>query len=582
MTNGTMRVWAGLLAVAIGCTMAATAGAGELYVSTKGADTAAGTKAAPFATVSRAQQEVRKLIAAGLKEDVTVRIAPGVYELAAPLVLGTEDSGTAEHSVTYAADGGAVVISGGRRIGAFKAEGKVWTADVPAAREGKWYFRQLFVNGRRAVRARSGQTNIRKAILPRSLSSYRIWFNSGVADWKNVGDVELIFFGHWDVGRKRLESASAGGQMVALAGPHFPALLQNAAVPTLRAYFENARELLDEPGEWYLDRTSGQLSYMPLAGESPASAEAVAPALDRLVELAGTSEKPVRNVHFRGLSFQHADWAPPPFGYHGFQAGRYVAARNAEQRPHPGIEAALRWRGAEGCSLKQCSVSFVGGAGVDLGERCRGNVIEGCTFQDIGGGAVCVGSAVSDEATVATGNRIEGNLVERCALDYQGAVGIWAGFSRGTVIRHNEVRELPYTGISVGWQWGDSPTVCRDNIIEFNLVHHVMNMLGDGGGIYTLGAQPGSVIRGNVIRDVPRSPYPRGYANFGLYLDQGSKGFNVADNLVYNIAQGPLRMNRIPKENQTWGENVFENGPAPETPAAKAILKKAGLPAKQN
>ncbi|MCE5328529.1 MAG: right-handed parallel beta-helix repeat-containing protein [Planctomycetaceae bacterium] len=576
MTNKTTRIWTGLLAVAAGCMIATTAGAGEICVSTKGADTAAGTKAAPFATLARAQQEVRKLIATGLKEDVTVLIAPGVYELAAPLMLGAEDSGTAEHSVTYAADGGAVVISGGRHVGPFKADGKIWTADVPAARGSKWYFRQLFVDGRRAVRARSGQTNIKKAILPRSLSSYRIWFNGGVADWKNVSDVELVFFGHWDVGRKRLEAASAGGQMVSLAGPHFPALEQNAAVPTLRAYFENARELLDEPGEWYLDRTSGQLSYMPLPGQVPGSAQAVAPVLDRLVEIAGMPGDPVRNVHFRGLSFQHADWAPPAFGYHGFQAGRYIAQRDAKQHPYPGIEAALRWRGAEGCSLKQCSVSFVGGAGVDLGERCRGNVIEGCKFQDIGGGAVCIGSAVSDETTVATGNRVEGNLVERCALDYQGAVGIWAGFSRGTVIRHNEVRDLPYSGISVGWQWGDTPTVCRDNAIEFNLVHHVMNMLGDGGGIYTLGAQPNSTIRGNVIRDVPRSPYPRGYANFGLYLDQGSKGFNVADNLVFNIAQGPLRMNRIPKENQTWGENVFENGPAPDTAAAKAILKKAG------
>jgi hypothetical protein len=136
-------------------------------------------------------------------------------------------------------------------------------------------------------------------------------------------------------------------------------------------------------------------------------------------------------------------------------------------------------------------------------------------------------------------------------------VGIWAGVTEATRIEHNEVHDLPYSGISVGWSWNPDPTACRDNTIAHNHVHHVMKTLVDGGGIYTLGAQPGTVVRGNRIHDLKRGPWAeRGGPIYGLYLDQGSKGFRIEDNVIRNVPR-PLRLNRCKKAWHTWQNNAW-------------------------
>jgi hypothetical protein len=501
-----------------------------------------------------------------LARAVTVQVAAGTYELAETLAFGPEDGGTAEHAVTYAAaPGPAPVLSGGRRItGWQRGEGEVWTASVPGVREGTWAFRQLWVNGRRAVRARTPNADAQPpglqlsgAALSQDLSAHTYTFPPGVlANWGNLSAVEAVVFGNWEITRKRFETVDVATGVAQMAGPHARPHDAMMPGPGRWCYLENAREFLDQPGEWYLDRSAGVLSYLPRPGEDLATAEVVAPVLTRIIEVKGTPESPVRNLHFRGLEIAYSDWPLPPGGYLGIQASHYTTGKGWNEAAWGTVEAAVRWDCADGCSFRDGTLRHLGGSGLELNTRCTGNVIEGNRITDISANGINLGGP-SAEAEVPKDTRLANNHVHACGLDYHGAVGIWTGFAQRTLIAHNLVHDLPYTGISIGWQWNPQPTAARQNTLEFNHIHDVMKRLGDGGGIYTLGLQPDSVIRGNHIHDVRRSQFAQAAPNNGIFFDEGTTGFRVEDNTIYATTGEPIRFNQTSDKALTWGQNRF-------------------------
>ena len=242
-------------------------------------------------------------------------------------MLGPKDSGTAEHAVTYAAyPGEQVVISGGRRISCRQeGDGRMWTARVPGVKEGRWYFRHLFVGGRRATRARTPNAagdnphwQLTDATLSGDLKSYTLSVEpKRLGAWTNVSDMEIMVAGNWAINRKRIAAVERTSGTIRLARPHASGHDAIRPRPGRWYYLENAPEFLDAAGEWYLDRTTGVLSYWPREGEDLSTAKVVAPVLKRLIEVAGTKDKPVRNLHFVGLSLQHAGWRLPEHGYLG-------------------------------------------------------------------------------------------------------------------------------------------------------------------------------------------------------------------------------------------------------------------------
>jgi len=186
---------------------------------------------------------------------------------------------------------------------------------------------------------------------------------------------------------------------------------------------------------------------------------------------------------------------------------------------------------------------------------CSDNTVEGNLVHTIGGSGIMVGEDLSGldwgeasvaEAEVPRGNRIANNLVRKCGLDDYGAVGIWVAFTDGTTVAHNLVHDLPYTGISVGFRWDETPTTCANNIIECNHIHNVLQKLCDGGCIYTLGLQPGTVLRGNLLHDALRSEAAQGAPNNGIFFDQGSRDFLVQRNDLRHLRRAhsfqPVRL----------------------------------------
>ena len=354
--------------------------------------------------------------------------------------------------------------------------------------------------------------------------------------------------------RKRLASVDEGKGEVVLAPPHVSTHHHDPRSGRW-CFFENAIEMLDQPGEWYLDRSKGILSYWPMDGQDMSKAQVVAPVLRQLLEIAGTSDQMVRNLHFKGLAFRHVDWLIPQWGFAGRQGGTMYLPDNGAGF----IGEAILWRYAESCSLTDCEIAHVGGCGLSLRKGCVKNLVEGNHMYDIGANGINVGEDLSigynkhgfvgPRATanykppaheVPRDNRVANNYIHACGVDYYGGVGIYVAFTDGTVLSHNLLHDLPHIGISVGMMWGAKPmpprTVCRNNIIEYNHIYDVVNRMGDGAGIYTLGAQPGTVIRGNVIHDVSRSPFAVAGGHSGLYFDSGSSEMLVEANTICGLS----------------------------------------------
>lgn len=547
MTNA---AFAGLLLL-LAQALALAAPPVRLYVATDGNDSWSGRLPAPsadgtdgpLASLTGARNVLRRWRAENgpATAPIEVLIRGGVYRMAEPLILEPEDSGSADAPVTYAAYpdekpvlSGGVVISGWRR-----GDGDVWEAVVPA--ESRSPFQQLFVNGQRRMRARTpneGWFTVAGKAPPQvdpatgaETAVDRTAFIYGEGDikpWPNLNEVNVVVYHSWETSRLRIRAVDEAHRVVHFTGPScWPFEYWG---PGQRYYVENVPQALDAPGEWYLDPATGVLRYIPLPGEDMSTAEVVAPRLTRLVELRGDAELGlcVSNVTFRGLGFHHQDWTLGPEGHSDPQAA--VTA-----------PAAIMADGAIDCAFEGCEIAHVGDYALWLRRGCKGNRIVRCRLHDLGAGGIRVGEATmaQDDAAESSHNLVDNNHIFDGGHVYPAGVGIWVAQSSFNTLSHNEVHDLNYSGMSIGWNWDDQPNRCHHNLIEYNHVHHVMRgQLSDGGAIYTLGTSSGSVIRNNVFHDV--WPYPQPPIGWGIYLDATCNGYLVENNVVYNTLSGGL------------------------------------------
>jgi glycosyl hydrolase family 141 len=540
----------------------------EIHVTPTGQDTNAGTKEKPLATIDAARQAASKIVRQMTAGQVRVVIHDGAYRIQEPIVFTSENGGTESVSVTYtAASGERPLISGGRTIAGFKAnDDGTWGTEIPEVKSGLWSFRQLYTNGARAVRAREpddGWFRVEKVGKDRRTNfTYR---DGDVRPYANLDSLELVFLHDWSITRCPVKSIDAETRTLTVpvqVGGNTGWAVMDWFEKEPRYFVENARELLDTPGEWYLDEAKGQLTYMPRADETIESAEFVAPVADQLLMVCGTQDKPVRNLHIVGLQFEHAGWKPVNRHYWGRQACTYWTTTTADSgRSHEEADpAAVQFNGAVNCSLNECGIAHVGATGLWFGANCRDNVANGCAVADVGGNGIMIGegqartidgepwwSTEPDQA--ADGNTIRNCLVEKSGCDLYGAVGVWVGLAARTTIEQNEIRNHPYTGVSIGWMWWNPrsrpeprSTPCRQTLVVRNHIHHVMQVLSDGGCVYSLGVQPDSRIAENLIHDVQRNA-GRAESN-GMFLDQGCGDFVIEKNVIYNIDRSPLRFHK--------------------------------------
>lgn len=589
----------------------------DICVAVGGMDTNPGTEAAPLATVGAARDAVRKKIAAGQNKDILVQIRGGTYQVTEPTTFGPEDSGTVKFSITYAAaPGEKVVLSGGRRITGWKrltagrAVSELWTAEIPDVKAGTWYFRQLFVNGNRAHRARTPNIDEKNAwwTIKSSNSSKDkpappdvpvvLSLSGRLTDYSNPADVEFVYTCNNDMGRKRLASVSVADQTITLATPNRwnPQVFKfdwHLSIPTPggsgqtmnRGYLENAPEMLDQPGEFYLDRKAGVLSYWPRPGEDLAKAEVIAPmAPNTLLAFIGTPDRPIRNVHVRGVRCEYVEWSPPEWGYMGL----FCCNLAIHREPDPGhrfIDAAVEYTHARSCSFRDGGVAHVGAMGICLRDGTSDIAVEGNEICDLGGGGVGLGgcnvaagytkAAPTPQPGEYRGYRVVNNHVHHCGSDYYGAVGIALFLAQDSVIANNLIHDTAYFGLCMAGDQDPQASFARNNIIERNHVYKAMKVTVDGAGMYiTMGfADRGGMIRDNLVHDIVGLG-PCG----GLYIDTNNRGCTYENNVVYGVPSGRAFIESFSDvRKNSWRDNLMQNGTALPKEFIEALKAYTGL-----
>ena len=555
--------------------------AGEIWISPKGSDFNDGTRQSPKATLTsalRQAREWRRTEDNRIQGGITIYMEGGTYAFHEPVFIRPEDSGTKESPTIIRSVGDEkVILSGGISINGWKKQGKVWVADVPAFNGRPLDFRQLWVNGKKAVRARDVEDfekmnricsvdEKNEILYVPAVSIRRLIDNKGNLKAKYA---EMVLHQMWCVANLRIRSVEVQGDSVAIRF-HQPESRIQFEHPWPRPmvttdghnsafYLTNARELQDVPGEWYHDIDARKVYYYPREGEKMQEAEVIVPAVETLVRVEGTLDRPVCHIRFEKITFSYTTWMrPSEKGHVPLQAGMYLTdgyridpkmQRNYLNHPLDNQgwlgrpAAAVRVVAARQIDFERCRFEHLGSTGLDYEEAVQGGVVRGCLFRDIAGNGLLVGSFSpaahethlpydpADRREVCTQQQINNCYFTEIGNEDWGCLAIAAGYVGDVNIEHNEISEVPYSGISLGWGWTQTVNCMRNNRVHANLIHHYAKHMYDVAGIYTLGSQPKSYVTENCVHSI----YKPGYVHdpnhwFYLYTDEGSSFITVRDN----------------------------------------------------
>jgi hypothetical protein len=553
-----------------------------VYASPSGTGTACSS--AQPCLLAAAQAAVRSLNDA-MSDDIVVQLADGVYRLAEPLRLTAEDSGSNGHTVVWqAAPSARPVISGARAVTGWSladAGRNIWRANVPTGIE----TRQLYVNGSVATRAR---TQVNRADFTASGAGMR-FSNSALSYLNNLADQ----------GRVEMESVnsftdryvpvqSISGNLLTMQQPAWNN--NNFGYDTFASphragplYLANAYEFLDSPGEWYLNPATGVLSYIPLPGQNMSSVSVELPSLQSLVNVGGSYGAPAHHITFSGITFTGTSWRGPSSnqGYADQQTGAYISGNwswpafgschngcSAFEAARPNwlqmpaavqVSAAntITFSDSQFVNLGQTAIGIGNDAnahasGVGLGASnitvTRSEIARSSAGGIVVGGVRADAHHPGDQRMVNRDITISNNRIHDLGADYRGIVSVLNTYVTNATVSHNEVYNMPYTGMSIGYGWGandaggsdhyanrglynyqpryTTPTTASNNRLIGNYIHDVMQQMNDGGCIYTLAWNPNAVIRDNYCL--------RTNGHFGVYFDEGSKHYTVTNNVFSN------------------------------------------------
>ncbi len=564
-----------ILTLLLGCFIS-NANAIDFHVSPSGNDAGEGTMTSPFKTLEQAQRAVRG-VNKSMSEDINVYLHEGTYQLTSTLRLSNADGGTNGHYVRYvAAPGETPLVTGGVPVNGWEiydADKNIWCAKDVVSR-----FRQLYVNGKKAIRARhpnvkpNGDHYFNRLAKVDTFGRAFDVYTDQIKQLENIKKSEIHVMVAWADQTLRIDDVKHNGNTCKII-PQDPerTRLFRRAYPMLGTafmsnppkqqcyYLENDMSLLDMQGEWYLDEDSNTLYYIPCDGEDMTTANVVAPNLETLIEVTGESTKnKVENISFSGIVFAHTNYLrPSKEGFLNLQAGQFAV--KVEDRGYLKSNEFMLWHPEAGIEVTNASrVIFedniftqMAATGLDFTSGTNDTRIEGNVFTEIGGSSISIGKFAPDSLTeihkgynpsdrdeICTRDTVKNNYVHNTTNEIQGGVPILGGYPRYIVIEHNEVSYANYSGISVGFGWTKNETAMDGNKINYNEIHHIARLLCDGAAIYTLSNQGrNGQIMYNYSHDINGSDWAD-YWTCPIYQDEGTSGFEIAYNVAVNAPKG--------------------------------------------
>lgn len=572
-----------------------------IAVSPSGSDTGPGTVETPFRSLERAQQAVRTINA---DHNVTVQLADGVYRLARPLLFTALDGGRNGHYVSWAAAAGASpVISGAIPVTGwtlFDKERQIYVADIPQGVDS----RQLWVNDKLASRA--------SVEIPRSAVEFTM---DGIA----------IKDAHYDYLAKlpdqdRLEIESTGfftdrfspvekvvGRTLVMKQPAWDNniwgydCISSPYHPELSHLFLiNSLTFLSQPGQWYIDPAKGKLYLRAPAGSDINHVDVELPRLTVLMAIGNSLDELVQDLAFRDLRFSHTTWLGPATedGYASQQSGSYLTGRALAYSANPladcrfgcpafetvrnewsQMPASIQVTAAQRITFTNDVFAHLGQYALGIGNDADANVtgaglgtgditVTRCVFTDLAGGAILAGGVrrdahhPRDPRQINRQMIISDNRIRSVSKEYRDNSAILSTYVEGAVILHNDISDVPYDAIDIGYGWGindaggnpnyrfrmhgydakqnlvyDTPTTYRDVVVANNRIHGAKRYFHDGGAIYNLSAGPGTLITENYIFDNSKM--------ISLYLDEGSRYIMVRKNVVQDPEGEWLNINTV-------------------------------------
>ena len=518
-------------------------------------------------TPHEALAKVRAAKAAGDRNAWTIRVKAGVYTLKETLVFTPADSGSMEAPVTWIGEGERSVFSGGERLtGWSDAGGGTWSVPIPRAPDGTCaYFEQLWVNGRRADRARlpnrrpddlkAEYFRIAKPVCSARAEGgcvERVTLTNKAAralaaiPADELPYAQMLVVHQWSFARRVLRGVDPATLMVETCGKAPWSRWQKWKEDRTLVCFENVRSAFDAPGEWFYDAKAGKVLYRPLPGEDMATAEVVAPVskISRLVAFKGDPDKGecVHDIMFKDLTFAHTDATSADGGRGPTQTYQHQAAS--------GSDGAVTAEGVRRIAFDGCLFAHTGNYGLRFNDGCVSNTVTRCRLFDLGAGGVWMGAG---KGYVAKGETLSRriikrlaprstafNRIENCVIRNGGrfnpeGTGVAYTHVSDSKVLNCDIHDFYYTGVSVGWTWGFAGSVAQRNEIAFNKIYDLgKGVMSDMGGVYTLGTSYGTRVHHNVIHDV----WAYAYGGWALYTDEGSEGLAMDHNLCWNTTDG--------------------------------------------
>ena len=525
----------------------------EFWVDPNSATNGDGSEASPFNTISAAKTAVRAAND-NMEGDIVVNLKGGKYYIPDNenyIYFNSEDGGTNGYNVIYRnAPGEEAVISGGKAVTGFTdADGDgIYEADA----SGFDSIYELTVNG---VAANLASTETPITATKLYDGSYTGGYTGGIGFAKsdlpaitNAADAFVHVAASWVDVMYKVTGVTEDGDnyKYVVDADRLGATTKNTlgsknhtvVDATDKFYIENAKELLDNPGEFYFDKSEKVLYYMPREGEDMSKAVVEAAVSDYLVNISGSKANPVTNLVLSGIKFENATYSDMysiGFTTAQSQVVKFDTATNDGRF----VQGSIWVDHAKNLEISDCEFTGITKPAISFVEGVLDSKITGNKFYNLGGSAIVVGTnnheAIEEDnvnEARCERNTISDNVIDKPALKMKGSPAIACYFVVDTDVVHNKITECNYTGISLGWGWNNFPnlTDCVNNTVTNNYIENVNLVAADGGAIYTLGNLPNAVIEGNyyVQNKIPQ----QNTGTIGIYTDEGTQNVTITGNVI--------------------------------------------------